>query len=288
MVSKPSASDAARPAGPEATAPASEPAAASAVTVAAAACDQWPLAARIAAVLLVADRAMPDARLIEVLGIAGTGDAKGAAAAVKEAIDELNAAGDEQGRAFRIERVAGGWRVMTRPDFGPLLDRLHADRRQTRLSPAAMETLSVIAYRQPIMRAEIEAIRGVACGEVLRGLMERRLVRITGRSEELGRPMLYGTTRQFLDVFGLASLEDLPSVEGLARRPAYVPPKPAGPADDDRSSDDDGDESAADGSVVSDETSATGEAPAETDADGPAPEATGDASGDDAAEPRGD
>ena len=79
-----------------------------------------------------------------------------------------------------------------------------------------MGTLSIIAYRQPITRAELEAIRGVACGEVVRTLMDRRLVKITGRAEELGRPMLYGTTRQFLDTFGLASVKDLPKPEELA------------------------------------------------------------------------
>jgi segregation and condensation protein B len=95
---------------------------------------------------------------------------------------------------------------------------MHAERQQARLSQAALETLSIIAYRQPVMRAEIEAIRGVACGEVLRHLLERRLIKIAGRAEELGRPMLYGTTHEFLKVFGLASLEDLPAVEGMERK----------------------------------------------------------------------
>ena len=82
-----------------------------------------------------------------------------------------------------------------------------------RLSRAALETLSIIAYRQPVTRASLEAIRGVACGEILRALLERRLVMIKGRAEELGRPMLYGTTKHFLDVFGLSSLKDLPKPE---------------------------------------------------------------------------
>ena len=86
-----------------------------------------------------------------------------------------------------------------------------------------METLSIIAYRQPVLRAEIEAIRGVAAGEVLRGLLERRLVRIAGRAEELGRPMLYGTTREFLRVFGLSGIDDLPEVDGLQRAPSWSP-----------------------------------------------------------------
>ncbi|MHC4210645.1 MAG: SMC-Scp complex subunit ScpB, partial [Planctomycetota bacterium] len=112
--------------------------------------------------------------------------------------------------------VAGGWQLLTLPALGPLVSRLHRDRRESRLSQPALETLSIIAYRQPIMRAEIEAIRGVACGEVLRALLERRLVRITGRAEQLGRPMLYGTTGHFLKVFGLPGLDALPPLEGAS------------------------------------------------------------------------
>jgi segregation and condensation protein B len=113
--------------------------------------------------------------------------------------------------------------------------RLHQQRQQSRLSQAALETLAIIAYRQPVMRAEIEAIRGVACGEVLRGLLERRMIRVTGRAEELGRPMLYGTTKEFLRLFGVAGLGDLPDVQGLERSPSYRPPRaetesPAGEA----------------------------------------------------------
>jgi segregation and condensation protein B len=111
-----------------------------------------------------------------------------------------------------------------------------------------METLAIVAYRQPIMRAEVEAIRGVASGEVLRGLLERRLVKIVGRAEELGRPMLYGTTKEFLKVFGLSGLDDLPAVEGLepetkrkvakpaveeAAPPAQTPENPAAPEEND-------------------------------------------------------
>jgi segregation and condensation protein B len=96
------------------------------------------------------------------------------------------------------------------------VSRLHRDHREAKLSQPALETLAIIAYRQPIMRAEIEAIRGVACGEVLRALLERRLVRVTGRAEQLGRPMLYGTTGQFLKVFGLPGLDALPPLEGAS------------------------------------------------------------------------
>lgn len=130
---------------------------------------------------------------------------------------------------FRARRLAGGWQFLTEPALGPLLGRMQKDRAQSRLSPAAMETLSIIAYRQPVIRAEIEAIRGVSCGEVLRGLMERRLVKIVGRAEELGRPMLYGTTREFLKAFGLSSLDDLPEVEDDRSKPEPRP-RPEAPA----------------------------------------------------------
>ena len=115
---------------------------------------------------------------------------------------------------------------MTREELAPLVSRLHEQRQQQKLSQAALETLSIIAYRQPVMRAEVEVIRGVASGEVLRGLMERRLVKIVGRAEELGRPMLYGTTKDFLNIFGLANLKDLPEVQGLVREPSWKPAPP--------------------------------------------------------------
>jgi segregation and condensation protein B len=114
-----------------------------------------------------------------------------------------------------VEEIAGGFQLLTRARFAPWLRRLNSTVREVRLSAPALETLAVVAYRQPVLRAEIEAIRGVQCGEVLRQLIERDLVRIAGRSEELGRPLLYGTTRQFLQVFGLRHLEDLPRPEFL-------------------------------------------------------------------------
>lgn len=179
-----------------------------------------PLTARVEAVLLTADRPLSDGRLAALLGLHG----KGAPGRLRDAVDAINRSAEDTGRAFRIERLAGGWRMLTRPEFGPLHLRQQRDRQQSRLSNSAIETLAIIAYRQPVLRAEIEAIRGVACGEVLRGLMERRLIRIAGRAEELGRPMLYGTTREFLKVFGLASLDDLPVVAAApADRPRVLP-----------------------------------------------------------------
>ena len=125
-------------------------------------------------------------------------------------VRQLNRLYDEAGRAFRIEEVAGGFRLLTRRQFAPWLRRLEHVPPQVRLSAPAMETLAVVAYRQPVLRAEIEAIRGVNCGEILRQLMERDLVRIGGRSDELGRPYLYTTTKRFLQLFGLQNLDDLP------------------------------------------------------------------------------
>jgi len=105
---------------------------------------------------------------------------------------------------------------MTRPEHAPVLAAIRQQQLHGKLSRAAVETLAIIAYKQPITRADLESIRGVACGEVLRSLMERRLVTIDGRAEEPGRPMLYGTTREFLDQFGLASLKDLPPADAGA------------------------------------------------------------------------
>jgi segregation and condensation protein B len=178
-------------------------------------CADQPLAARIEALLMTSDRPLSEARLAALLGI----EVKGAARRVREAVEELNRAYEASGRAFRIDRLAGGWQVLTLAAFGPLLAREEVDRQQSRLSQPALETLAIIAYRQPVMRAELEAIRGVACGEVLRGLMERRLVKIVGRAEEIGRPMLYGTTAEFLKVFGMASMDDLPALDPLKAKP---------------------------------------------------------------------
>jgi segregation and condensation protein B len=135
--------------------------------------------------------------------------------AIERAIASLNEAYESTGRSFRIEPLAGGWRVMTLPKFAGAIAAFHKAREAAGLSRAALETLAIIAYKQPITRAELESIRGVACGEVLRSLIDKRLVTIMGRAEELGRPLLYGTTRQFLDAFGLASLKDLPTLAEL-------------------------------------------------------------------------
>jgi segregation and condensation protein B len=124
---------------------------------------------------------------------------------------------DESGCAFRVEEVAGGFQLMTRPMFGTWLRRLLQSPVHSRLSPPALETLAVVAYRQPVLRADVESIRGVQCGDILRQLMERDLVRIVSRADELGRPLVYGTTKRFLQTFGLRHLDELPRAEILRR-----------------------------------------------------------------------
>jgi segregation and condensation protein B len=134
---------------------------------------------------------------------------------IRKAIKELNTQYESTGRSFRIDQVAGGYQILTLPDYGEQLKRLHQKEADAKLTKAALETLAIIAYKQPILRANIEAIRGVACGETIRSLMEKHLVKIAGRAEEPGRPILYGTTKRFLELFGLNSLKDLPQSETL-------------------------------------------------------------------------
>lgn len=136
-------------------------------------------------------------------------------------IREINRRYRERGRAFRIERVAGGYQFLTKPQVSTWVRRLHGVKDEARLSDPAMESLAIIAYRQPILRADIEQIRGVSCGEVLRQLMERKFIKISGRSEELGRPFLYATTKFFLKYFGLDKLEDLPKSDYFKKTTGY-------------------------------------------------------------------
>jgi segregation and condensation protein B len=137
------------------------------------------------------------------------------AAAVAEVVESLNGDYRAQGRAFEIIEVAGGFQLRTLPEFAPYLQQL-SQTRPLRLSPAALETLAVVAYRQPVTRAEVEFVRGVDVGAVLRSLLERKLVRIAGHREVPGHPLVYATTRRFLEVFGLAKLDDLPTLRELS------------------------------------------------------------------------
>ncbi len=134
---------------------------------------------------------------------------------VRRVVEQLRTEYQAEGRAFTIEELAGGFRMLTRTEFHPYLKVLFRQPREARLSSAALETLAIVAYKQPVNRAEVEAIRGVDCSGVLGTLLEYRLIKIVGRSQELGRPLLYGTTKEFLEHFGLRSIRDLPSVQEL-------------------------------------------------------------------------
>jgi len=135
-------------------------------------------------------------------------------------IRELRQLQEAAGSAVRVESIAGGFQLLTRGAFGPWVKRLLEQPAGGRLSTAALETLAIVAYRQPVTRAEIEAIRGAGSEELLRQLLERDLAAIGGRAEELGRPNVYVTTRRFLAAFGLARLDELPPIEPPAPPPA--------------------------------------------------------------------
>lgn len=131
-------------------------------------------------------------------------------AAVRKVLPKIKAAYDEQRRPWDLAEVGGGYRLVTRAEFYPAIQRLKAQTRERKLTQAALETLALVAYRQPIGRADIESVRGVGCGPVLRQLLDKKLIRITGRGAGLGHPLLYGTTGYFLEHFGLKSVEELP------------------------------------------------------------------------------
>lgn len=169
--------------------------------------------ARLEAALLLADEPLTVRRLADAAGLAD-------AAEVRACVERLQALYDADGTAFQVEEIAGGYQLLTRPRYHTWLARLKRTGHELRLSPAALETLAVIAYKQPIMRAEVEKVRGVAAGEVIRQLMEKGLVKVAGRHDSLGRPQLYGTAKKFLQAFGLNTLNDLPEVESLRRPPA--------------------------------------------------------------------
>lgn len=134
---------------------------------------------------------------------------------IREAINELKQEYETAGHAFGIQEIAGGYQILTRPEYHSWVTKLKASRSENKLSGAALETLSIIAYKQPVLKAEIESIRGVDCGAIIRGLMEKGLVRIAGRAETLGRPIIYSTTNKFLELLGLPSIKDLPKPEEL-------------------------------------------------------------------------
>ena len=161
---------------------------------------------RVEAVLFLMKEPCPSRKLAQ---LADVEDGSRARALVRS----LNERYRRAGSAFCAVEVAGGVQLRTLPEFAPWLFRLQEAPIEARLTPSAMETLAIVAYEQPVVRATVERVRGVHCGDVLRQLLEQNLIKIVGRSEELGRPFLYGTTKRFLQMFGLMRIEDLPERE---------------------------------------------------------------------------
>ena len=161
----------------------------------------------VEALLFAADEPVSARRLAAMID--------GTTGSVADLVRDLNAEYLREERAFHVQEVAGGYRLVTRPEFATWVADLRASDSSPRLSQAALETLSIVAYKQPVTRAELESIRGVTVDGVLKTLVERELVRITGREEGMGRPLLYGTTDYFLEYFGLPSLDALPRPDEL-------------------------------------------------------------------------
>jgi len=157
----------------------------------------------IVVLLFASSEPLTSARLVELLE-------RPAPARVQAALEELQAELDGGALPLVLRKIGGAWRFVSEPELASVVGRLHSEPRPERISAAALETLAIIAYRQPVSKAEIEAIRGVQAGPVLRSLVDRGLVRITGRADLPGQPLLYGTTKEFLERFGLSALGDLP------------------------------------------------------------------------------
>ncbi len=158
--------------------------------------------------LFITDAPLPAARLAQLCEIKNK-------ERVESALNELRKSYDDEGRTLQVMQVAGGWQLATRPEYGLWVRKLYNNKMTVRLTQAALETLCIIAYKQPLTRAEIEAIRGVEVIGPLDTLTQRRLVTVVGRRESIGRPILYGTTSEFLRQFGLNSLDGLPKLESF-------------------------------------------------------------------------
>jgi segregation and condensation protein B len=165
----------------------------------------------VEAIVLAAGDVVRAERLRDLLGLPSV-------LPVREALERIRSRWAAAGLAVQLDEVAGGVRVVTRPDLAPYVERLkRRGASDSKLARSLVETLSIVAYKQPVGRAEVERIRGVQAGEALRALLERALVKVVGRSDLPGRPMLYGTTERFLTAYGLNSLEDLPTSGDLSR-----------------------------------------------------------------------
>ena len=181
-----------------------------------------PLAKLLEAALFASATPVPEDALRLMATHADDGEST-----LESALAELRDHYDSDGHGVELIEVAGGWQILTRPEYTEAIERAQLAARPQRLSAAALETLAIIAYRQPIGRAEIEEIRGVGAGAILKSLAERGLIDIVGRGEGLGRPLLYGTTPSFLEQFALRHLEELPRADELAI--ALRAPRPATP-----------------------------------------------------------
>jgi segregation and condensation protein B len=185
----------------------------------------------IEALLFAAQKPLTARELVSAIKGAGGEDelmpnefAKTTEAQVAAALEQLKIEYGQQGRAFQLAEKAEGWQLVSDPAYAPWVRQLFPATKPARLTPPSLETLAIVAYRQPITRADVEAVRGVAVDGVLQSLMERGLVKIAGRAEVPGRPLLYETTQFFLEHFGLRDLDELPNAEELRTR--YLPTAP--------------------------------------------------------------
>ncbi len=167
--------------------------------------------ARLEAVLFVADSPLSARKIADAAKLVDVAQAR-------DLIEELNQLYDAEQSPFRVEQVASGYQLLTRPEYSQWLDRIHHRNIELKLTPPALETLTIIAYRQKITRADIEAIRGVQSSEVIKQLMERQLIRIGGEEDSLGRPYLYETTKFFLQYLGIRRIEQLPDYLQLRKQ----------------------------------------------------------------------
>lgn len=169
----------------------------------------------IEALLFAADQPITLAQMAEL----GPEDVE--KASLRVMLEEL--AADYDGRGVQLKEVAGGWQLSTRPEYGEWVRRMHHVESRAKLSRAALDTLAIVVYRQPITKPEVEALRGVDSSGVLKTLLERRLIKILGRKRVVGRPILYGSSREFLQYFGLSDLTDLPRPEDMDMPPEVAP-----------------------------------------------------------------
>ncbi|MCC7012542.1 MAG: SMC-Scp complex subunit ScpB [Planctomycetes bacterium] len=194
----------------EPLAPGAEPAAEPTPALPAAELSDLEVERELAALVFASSDPLSTARLAGLLG--GQSEAR-----IETALQALALRLSTASLPWELRQIAGGWQFFTTPDMAETVARLSKIKRDEKVSPAGLETLAIVAYRQPVTKGEIEAIRGVQVGPILRTLVDRGLVKVAGRSDDPGHPLLYGTTRKFLDSFGMASLDDLPRDGELVR-----------------------------------------------------------------------